>query len=196
MTSVGWYLGRAIPWMALLGCCAGAVAVAALLEHWPGSALLMLPALLACCTAAAAFVFDETSLAVVEVTPRGATWRRTARLAVVLVPLLVWGTAVQLRPGDLDLARSAYWFLGGAAVALAAGLAAMASRHAVPTPGAALAAGIALATLGPVIVTLFLDLDPIYPFGDFPTGVALLWTGVAAVGVACCAVGLRPAVRR
>ncbi len=33
---VGWYLRRAIPWMALLGCCAGALLLVAALDQWPG----------------------------------------------------------------------------------------------------------------------------------------------------------------
>ena len=133
---VGWYLRRAIPWMALLGLLRRGPAAGR--SRWPSgrrSALVLLPGLLASCAAAAAFCFDEAALPVVEVTPRGAGWRRTARLAVVLVPLGGWTVVVVVRPGDLPLDRSGWWLVGVAAIALTSGLAARASRRAVASPG-------------------------------------------------------------
>ena len=78
---VGWYLRRAIPWMALLGCWPGPCCWWSRWTSGRRRALVLLPGLVAACAAAAAFCFDEVSLPVVEVTPRGAAWRRTARLA-------------------------------------------------------------------------------------------------------------------
>jgi hypothetical protein len=187
---VGWYLRRAIPWMALLGCCAGAVLLAVALDRWPSTALLVLPALLASCAAAAAFAFDEPSLEVVAVTPRGATWRRTARLAVAAVPFLVWSVLVLVQPGGLPLSRGSWLVVGLAMISASAGLAALASRHAVPSPGGALAGGVVLTAISPVIVCGFLDWEPLYPLGDFPTGVLTVWLALAGAGLLACAVAV------
>ena len=189
MTLVGWYLRRGIPWMPLLGCCAGAVVLAVALGAWPSTALVLLPALLAACAGAAAFCFDEVALPVVEVTPRGATWRRTARLAVALLPLGLW--AVFVTVSDLPLSLGAWWMVGLAAVALTVGLAALASRHAVPTPGGSLAAGIVLAVISPVVICAFLGWDSLYPMDDFTTGVLTFWLAVAGAGALACAAALR-----
>jgi len=195
MSQVGWCLRRGVAWAPLLGCCAGALLLVAVLERWPGSALVLLPALVACCAGAAAFCFDEAALPVVEVTPRGGTWRRRARLAVAGVPLLLWVVAVALRPGDLALSRGPWWLVGFAAIMLAAGVAALASRYAVAAPGGPLAAGVVLAVIGPVIVTAFLGWDTPYPVDDFGTEVVAFWSAVAALAVLTCAAALRPALR-
>jgi hypothetical protein len=137
------------------------VVVTLLLGRWPAAALVLLPALVACCAGAAAFSFDEVTLAVVEVTPRGSTWRQVARLAVTVVPLTVWCVAVALAPGDLTLDRWSWWAVGGAAIALAVGLAALASRRSVPTPGVALAPVLVLGLIGVVLVGMFLGLEPV-----------------------------------
>ena len=192
---VGWYLRRAIPWMALLGCLAGAVVLAVALDRWPTTAMTLLPALLASCAAAAAFTFDEVSLPVVEVTPRGSVWRRTARLAAALLPLAVWALVVAVRPGDLPLSRGSWFLIGLAAITLTAGLAALASRHAVATPGGSLAALVVLALISPVVIGAFLGWDSLYPIGEFSAGVLAFWLGVAGSGVLACVAALRPGVR-
>ena len=56
---VAWYLRRAIPWMALLGCLVGSLLLAVALDHWPSTAGVLLPVLVACCTASA----DRSSMA-------------------------------------------------------------------------------------------------------------------------------------
>lgn len=115
----------------------------------PSSAVVLLPSVLARCAAASAFVFDERATAVVAVTPRGAGWRRTARLAVAVMPLAGWSAIVLVRPGDLPLERPGWWLLGGATIAMTAGLAAWASRREVAAPSSALAAVVALAVISP-----------------------------------------------
>lgn len=191
---VGWYLRRAIPWMALLGCLAGAIVLAVALDHWPGTAFVLLPGLLAACAAAAAFTFDETSLAVVEVTPRGATWRRTTRLATALLPLAVWALVVTVRPGNLPLSRASWLVVGLATIALTAGVAALASRHAVATPGSSLASVVVLGAISPVVICAFLGWGSIYPVDDFSASVLAIWLGLAGAGALACAAALRPGV--
>jgi hypothetical protein len=191
-----WYLRRALPWAALLGCCAAAVVVAGLLARWPTSAVVLLPLLLACCAAAGGFAFDEVALPVVEVTPRGATWLRAARLAVSVVPLALWSAVVWLRPGDLALDEAAWWGVGGAAIALAVGAAATASRRSVPAPGNALAPIVAIALISPLVVTAFLGWSSVYPFDDLTDAAQGLWWFVGAAGVAACFAALRPGLKR
>ena len=190
---VGWYLRRAISWMALLGCLAGAVLLALALGRWPSTAVVLLPTLVAACAAAAAFTFDEVSLPVVEVTPRGSLWRRASRLLVALLPLAVWTSVIAVRPGDLPLSRGASFLVGLAAITLTAGLAALASRRAVATPGGSLAAVVVLALLSPVVMGAFLDWESLYPIGDFSAGVLTVWLAVLGVGTLACVAALGPA---
>lgn len=195
MSQRWWYLRRAVPWTALLGCCAGAAGVGLVLGRWPQSSFILLPLLLACCAAAAGFAFDEVPLPVVEVTPRGATWRRVSRLAVAAVPFALWGAVVWWRPGDLVLDRGAWWAVGGAAVGLAAGAAAVASRRAVATPGNMLAPIVAIALVAPLVVTSFLGWSSLYPFGDLATGASTMWVALGAAAVVACVTALRPGLR-
>jgi hypothetical protein len=190
-----WYLRRGVAWLHVLGACGAAVVAALLMVRWPDDAFLLAPAVLACCAAAAAFVYDEDALAVVAVSPRGAGWRRVNRLGVTLAPLSTWAVVVALRPGDVSLVRSGWWLLGGATVLLAAGLAAVASRRLVPTPGALLAPVVALATVAPVTVAGMFKWGSLYPIGDFPDAVWTVWLGVAFSGAVVGAVALRPGVR-
>jgi hypothetical protein len=166
-----------------------------LLARWPDDAFLLAPALLACCAAAAAFVYDEDALPVVAVTPRGAGWRRANRLGVTLVPMSVWALVVALLPGDVPFWRPGWWLLGGATVLLVAGSAALASRRLVPTPGALLAPVVALAAVAPVTLSGMFSWGTLYPIGAFPDTVRTVWLGVALSGALVCAVALRPGLR-
>lgn len=190
-----WYLRRAIPWVALLGCCTAALAAAGLLHRWPSAAMALLPAMLACCAAAAAFVFDEHAASVVAVTPRGAGWRRTARLAVALVPLALWAGLVAWRPGDLPLERPGWLLVGLSTLLLIVGVAGVAARRELAAPGALIAPVIAIAVFSPVVITLFLGWSSIYPTGEFARGVTTFWLVVAGSGLVTCAVALRPRLR-
>ena len=191
---VGWYLRRAVPWMPLLGCLGGALTLVVALDHWPSTAMILLPALVASCAAAAAFVFDEVSLSVVEVTPRGAVWRRTARLAMAAAPLLVWTSMVIVRPGDLPLSRGPWWLVGFATIGLTIGVAALASRHSIASPGGSLASVVVLVVISPVVVAAFLGWDSLYPVEDFASGVLAFWLAVAGAGALACVAALRPGV--
>lgn len=196
MTQRWWYLRRGVAWQPVLGCCAAAAATAGVLDRWPSTALVVLPALLACCAAGSAFVFDEPAGPVVAVTPRGTTWRRTARLAVAALPMTLWAAVVWLRPGDLPLVRSGWWLAGAATIGLAAGLAALSSRREVTAPGALLAATLVLAVTAPVVAAGFLGLDTPYPIVGFEDAVRVFWVGVAAVAGLVSLVALRPGLRR
>ncbi|MCW2762592.1 MAG: hypothetical protein JWR85_2793 [Marmoricola sp.] len=191
---VGWYLRRAIPWMALLGCCAAAVLLVVALDRWPTTAMVLLPALVAACAAAAAFCFDEVSLPVVEVTPRGAVWRRAARLVAAGIPLVLWTSAVLVRPGDLPLSRGSWWLVGFAAIDLTVGVAALASRRAITSPGGSLASAVVMVVISPVVVAAFLGWDSLYPIDDFASGVLTFWLAVAGAGALACVAALRPGV--
>ena len=47
MSQLAWYLRRGAPWTPLLGCCAAALLLVVLLDRWPTTALVLLPALVA-----------------------------------------------------------------------------------------------------------------------------------------------------
>lgn len=187
-----WYLGRGVAWLPVLGCCGAAVVTALLVVRWPDSAGVLVPAALACCVGAAAFVYDEAALPVIAVTPRGAGWRRSARLVVTLVPLSVWALVVTVRPGHVPLARPGWWLLGGATVLLVVGSAALASKRLVSTPGVLLAPVAALAVIAPVTLSGMFTLGSLYPIGDFPGAVWAVWLVVATTAVVVCTAGLLP----
>jgi hypothetical protein len=190
-----WYLRHGVAWLPVLVCCAAATVTALLEMRWPDVAGVLAPTVLACCAGAAAFAYDEAALPVVAVTPRGAGWRRTARLGVALLPLSVWAVVIALRPGDVALVRPGWWLLGGATLVLVAGSAALASRRLVPTPGALLAPVVALAAVAPVTLTGMFRWGSLYPIGDFPHAVRTVWLGVALVGLAVCTIAFRPGLR-
>jgi len=189
-----WYLRRSVAWPPVLGNCGAALITALLVVQWPDSAGVLLPAVLACCAGAAAFVYDEAALPVVAVTPRGAGWRRSARLGVTLVPLSVWAL-VTLRPGDVPLDRPGWWLLGDATLLLVTGSAALASRRRVSTPGALLAPVVAVAVIAPVTLSGMFTWGALYPIGDFPGAVWTVWLGLAATAAVECAAGLFPGLR-
>jgi hypothetical protein len=114
---------------------------------------------------------------------------------VALVPLLVWCAVVVARPGDLPLDRTAWWTVGLASVGLASGVAALASRRGVPSPGSVLASVLALAVLSPVVVTAFLGWGSVYPVSDVASGVWAFWGVVGAGGVVAWVLAARPGLR-
>ncbi|WP_180936091.1 hypothetical protein [Nocardioides ungokensis] len=71
---------------------------------------------------------------------------------------------------------------------LVTGSAALASRRLVQTPGALLAPVVALAAVAPVTLTGMFSWGSLYPIGDFPHAVRIVWFGVALVGAAVCTV--------
>ena len=72
------------------------------------------------------------------------------------MPLGVWTLFVLVDPGDLPLDSSAWWVVGVAAIALTVGLAALASRHAVASPGGSLASAAVMVVISPVVISAFL----------------------------------------
>lgn len=190
-----WYLGRAIPWVALLGCCGIAVIAVASLHRWPDNAWMVLPLVLAACAAAAGFVFDDVATAVTSVTPRGGRWRRTTRLLAVLVPVGIWTLLVVTAPSELSLDAAAWLLAGLAAAAAAAGAAAIGGRRQVARPGPTVAGGFVMLTLVPSIAGPFLEWEPVFPFGDYPDWVMGFWVGVLVVGLLLVGWAMRPGLR-
>lgn len=191
-----WYLRRAVPWIALLGCATAAVTVGLVVERWPASALMLLPILLACFVVAATFSFDERALAVVEVTPRGGSWRRSLRLGVGLVPVAAWLLALAVDPGDLPLGLGDWGLVGMAAVVVGVAAASLLSGREVASPGGVLAPWVVLVLCAPVVISLFLGVGQIYPYGDMGETRAAWWGAAAIGGALVAAVSLRPGVRR
>lgn len=189
MIQRSWYLRRSVAWQPVLGCCAVAAVAALLLARWPSTAMLLLPTMLAALAAGSAFLFDETSTAVVAVTPRGTTWSGTTRLLAALVPLSVWMAVIALRPGDLPLSRPGWWLLGTATILLATGLGAVSARPDNPAPGPVLAGLLALAVLAPVVLSSFLGFPIPFPLEGFGSGVRTFWVVVGGVAVLTCAAG-------
>lgn len=191
-----WYLRRAVPWIALLGCAVAATSVGLVLHRWPESGLMLLPILLACFVVAATFSFDERALAVVEVTPRGGWWRRSLRLGVGLAPVAAWLLALALDPGNLALGLGDWGLVGVAAVAVGAGAASLLSGREVASPGGVLAPWVVLVLCAPVVVSLFLGVGQIYPYDQMGATRATWWGAAAAGGALVAALSLRPGVRR
>jgi hypothetical protein len=195
LTVRAWYLGRAIPWPALLGCCATGALVTGVLHRWPDRAWLLLPLGMAACVAGCGFLFDDTAVTVTAVTPRGSAWRATTRLAAGSVPVGVWTLLVATAPGSLALDVPA-WVLAGASVAaVAAGAAAVAGRRQQARPGPAVAGTLVLATLVPLMVGPFLDWESVFPFGGHPGWVVGFWAGVLGAGALLVGWALRPGLR-
>ena len=191
MIRAAWYLSRAIPWVALLGCCAAAAVGAGAVHLWPSTAAALVPAILGCCAAACAFVFDERGAAVTGVTPLAA-WRRLARLTVVLLPFGLWSGIVLSRPGSVPLDRPGWLMIGAALTLVTVGIAALAARHEQATPGSTIASLIAIAVYGPLVLGTLFDWGSVYPFGDFSAAVTTFWLVVAGAGGLACLVALRP----
>ncbi|MGH3348940.1 MAG: hypothetical protein ACRDO4_18325 [Nocardioides sp.] len=190
-----WYLGRAIPWVALLGCCLVAGLAVAALHRWPDNAWAVLPLVLAACAAAAGFVFDDVATAVTSVTPRGGTWRRTSRLLAGLVPVAVWALLVATAPSELSLDASAWLLAGLAGAVAAAGAAAIGSRRQLARPGPTVAGAIVMLVLVPSVAGPFLEWEPVFPFGDYPGWVLGFWAGVLGVGMLLVGWAMRPGLR-
>lgn len=190
-----WYLGRAVPWASLLGCCGVSALAAVSLRPWPDHVWMVLPLVLAGCAGAAALVFDDVATAITSVTPRGTTWRRTTRLAGALVPCGVWVGAVLLAPSTLALDRGEWILVGFAASAAAVGLAAVGARRQLPRPGPAVAGAVVMLLIAPLVVGPFLDWPSVYPFGDLADRVVALWTVIASAAALLLAWALRPGLR-
>ena len=189
-----WYARRGVAWTPLLACCALALVGAAFGRAWPNAVGVLLPAALALCSAGAGFVFDEPASVVVAVTPRGAGWRRSTRVAVALIPLAVWFGVLASLPAGTGSQRAAWGLAGSACVLLATAAAGLASRAQVTAPGASIAAVVALGLLGPHLMSPFLGWDPL-PGGPFPDSVVTFWLALTGAGVLACAWALRPGLR-
>ncbi len=182
-----WYLRRAIPWATVLGCLVAATGIALMVNQWPDVALVGLPLVVATCAAAASFAYDEPAAAIASVTPRAGWWRASARLLAALPPLAAVLLLLAAMPAELRLDRSGWWLIGAALVLLAMAPAAWAARHQVGRPGGAVAGGAVLLGIAPVVLSMLLGWESIYPFGEFATWVEAFWLTIALLGAVGCA---------
>ena len=93
-----------------------------------------------------------------------------------------------------DLHRGPWLLAGAAAVLLVTAGAGLASRAQVTAPGSSIAGVVALAVLGPHLMSPFLGWDPL-PAGAFPGSVVTFWVTALALGITGCAWVLRPGLR-
>lgn len=176
-----WYLRRAVPWAALLGglLAAGLLLGAAHLWESFNAVALSLVALLG--VAAAAFVYDEPAIAVTSVTPRGHRWAGSSRLAVGGAALAVTLGLLLLSPGDVHAPDWALVLagLGGTVVLLAlAG-----SRRQLPRPGAAIAPGVVLLGMAPMVLGLLFELRSPFPLSPLNDGLTAFWSAATVVSI-------------
>lgn len=190
-----WYVGRGVSWAPLLACCALAGVAALVGRGWPGAAAVLLPVELALVSAGAAFVFDEAAAPLVAVSPRGAWWRRSSRIALGLVPLGTWLALLALAPTALAAHRPSWVLAGVACLAVAVGISAWCSRRQVADPGASVAAAVVGAQLVPLVVGPLAGWDPVLPVERFGAGLVSFWVGVAVAGVGLVAWAVRPGLR-
>lgn len=181
-----WYLRRAVPWASLLGCLVAATGTTLLVNQWPEVSMVGLPLIATLCAAAAGFTYDEPATAIASVTPRAGWWRGSARLLAALVPLATVLILLAVMPGELRLDRNWWWLIGAAFVLLAVAPAAWAARSQVGRPGGAIAGGAVLLGIAPVVLTMVLGWESIYPFGEFATWVQALWITATTFGVFGC----------
>jgi hypothetical protein len=155
-----WYARRGIPWVPLLACLWFAPVAAVVGHRWP-HVVGLLPAALAGCAAATAYLFDDPAAAATRVTPRGGRWAGLARCAVAALPAVIWCAVVATAPDAAEIDRSDWVVAGLGAQWLALGLAWAAARRGHATPGAAVAPAIAGVALMPFIVGPFVGWTPL-----------------------------------
>ena len=177
---------RAVPWTPVLASTTvGAGALA--LDRWlvpsgPGSVMLWFG--LAGFAAAAGFVLDESSAAVVDAVPVPCRVRTAHRLLGALLPLSVWllGTAVT-SPGRPALSWPALAMTGTGFIALTVGVAAGLRRSGHESPGELVAAGAG----GVVVLSLVVGVPKVGPLleaYDVTSRAGTLWVALTVVAVA------------
>lgn len=185
-----WYLRRAVPWAAIAGCLAAAVVLALMVRQWPEISLFGLPLLVGTCAAASGFAFDEPATAVASVSPRAGWWRGSTRYLGAVVPLAVCLVLLVAMPGELGLDLTSWFLISIGLVLSAVASAAWAARRQISRPGGAIAGAMVLLCLTPLVLSLLLGWESIYPVGPFPEWVRTLWMGVIAAGATVCLTGL------
>lgn len=179
-----WYLRRAVPWAPVLGALAVGGLLLALAHRWDSLTGLVLPLVALLAVAAAALVYDDPSVAVSAVTPRGDRWAGVRRLGCGAVPLGAGTVLLAGAPGEVETGSWGLVVAGlGASVLL---LAATASRRQLARPGSAIASGVVLLGLAPMVVGTFLDVRSPYPLPDLSTGLTACWAALATLGVLGC----------
>lgn len=195
-----WYLRRAVPWGALLGCLASAVFVAVLVHRWPDTGWIGLPLLVVSCAAAAAFVYDEPASAVASVTPRSGWWRGSTRLLTAILPLAVSVVLLTTMPAELRLDRGGWLLIAAACVLLTVTPAAWLAGRQVGRPGSAIASAAVIIGIAPLVLAAILGWESVFPLADVPDGIRKFWLVLAVGSGVCCLASLvtfgRPGIRR
>ena len=186
-----WYLRRAVPWAALSGCAAVAVALVATARRWPDTSGLVLPYALVACAAAAGFLMDESSTPIVGVTARGGAWRLLSRLSGVVLPATLWMALVVAVGDEAASDRGSLVVAGVAACLLGAGVAALLHRAGIGRPGGLVAGALVGVVTGWTVLGGFFGWQPLLPVHDAPSWVPVFWAGVGGVALLAAAAGLR-----
>lgn len=188
---LAWYLRRAVPWAALLGCLAVAVAMVLPAREWEFSRGLAVVFAVVVPCAAAGLCFDEPAREVASVTPRAARWAMIARVMAAAVPFAIAVGAVVVIGDPTPVAD---WTLVAASVTgVVSFVALVAAGAGSARPGAQIASVVVLLAVVPQFLEQFLSTGVPYPeptLSDFQTGAWTLVLGLSLSGVA--AVILRP----
>lgn len=141
MTLAAWYIQRAVPWAALLGCLALAAAIIYPARHWELFGLEGIFVFSLTC-GAAGLCFDEPAIEIASVTPRANRWAKLARLATATVPFAAGCAFTAAIGGPVPASDSLL-----VAISLTACVALLAMVSSRARPGAPLLATVALASL-------------------------------------------------
>lgn len=174
-----WYLRRAVPWAALLGCLLAGAVLVGLARRWDSVIGLALPLAALLAVSATAFVYDEPAVAVTTVTPRGRRWAVLARLGAGGAVLALGLGLLLAVPGPVDGPGWGLLLAGAGGTVLLIALAG--SRRQLPRPGATIASVVVLLGMAPLVLGTFLDLGSPYPMPELTDRLTALWVGTGTV---------------
>jgi hypothetical protein len=177
---------RGVPWLVVLLTVAPVPALLRIVAQWPYSMWPLEGIAVGLVAGAAAWCFDETAAAVVDMLPRSLAWRTASRLLGVGVVLGVWLLAVAWTSTAYFGRVGHVAWQGVAAIAAGSAYATWRRSRGVPTPALNAATGI---VCGAAFVALARPLDdalPVFPYLDSGpwAASAALWTTLAATSVA------------
>jgi hypothetical protein len=191
-----WYLRRVMPWSAVSGCLAVAVALLGVTLWKDTTVYAVLPLVALLSAAAAAVTVDDAASAVTSTTARGSRWAASTRLAGAAGVALVGMGLLAAAPEDLG--RDMAWLLVvGSLVLAVTATSAWLLRRGHTRPGAAVASGLVLIGILPFMASRLLGTAWPWPSPGLDDAMRGRWLLVAAV--AAVALGwtlLRPVPHR